>query len=69
MFWRIGNGNHQKDLQELLIFATSNEKEYVNSLVDLGLIGWDESLSKRSPNQALHLTDLGKAVLQRIKKK
>ena len=46
MFWRIGNGNHQKDLQELLIFATSNEKEYVNSLVDLDLISWDESLSK-----------------------
>ena len=39
--------NHpQKDLQELLIFATSNEKEYVNSLVDLDLISWDESLSK-----------------------
>ena len=50
-------------------YNNSSRKKYVNSLVDLGLIGWDESLSKRSPNQALHLTDLGKAVLQRIKKK
>lgn len=64
------------DLSTRMLFAAakisynnSSRKKYVNSLVDLGLIGWDESLSKRSPNQALHLTDLGKAVLQRIKKK
>ncbi len=32
-------------------------------------MGWNESIPKRSPNQTLHLTDLGKAVLQRIKQK
>ena len=50
-------------------YNDTSRKKYVNFLVELGLIDWDHSLSKRSPNQTLHLTDLGKAVLQRIKLK
>ena len=45
-----------------------NRKKYLMPLIEIGVIAWDENLSKRSPNQTLHLTDLGKAVLQRIKK-
>lgn len=46
-----------------------NRKKYLMPLIEIGIIAWDEKLSKRSPNQTLHLTYLGKAVLQRIKKK
>lgn len=51
-----------------LTYQKKNRDKYISPLVEIGVIAWDESLSKRSPNQTLHLTDLGKAVLQRIKK-
>lgn len=56
-------------LKASIPYNDTSRKKYVNFLVELGLIDWDHSLSKRSPNQTLHLTDLGKAVLQRIKQK
>ena len=55
-------------LKASIPYNDTSRKKYVNFLVELGLIAWDPKLSKRSPNQTLHLTDLGKAVLQRIKK-
>ena len=45
-----------------------NRQKYLTPLLDIGVIAWNLNLPKRSPNQTLHLTDLGKAVLQRIKK-
>ena len=50
-----------------LTYHKYNRDRYITTLVKLGLMGWNESIPKRSPNQTLHLTDLGKAVLQRIK--
>ena len=55
-------------LKASIPYNDTSRKKYVNFLVELGLIAWDPKLSKRSPNQTLHLTDIGKAVLQRIKK-
>lgn len=52
-----------------LTYHKYNRDRYITPLVKLGLMGWNESIPKRSPNQTLHLTDLGKAVLQRIKQK
>lgn len=46
-----------------------NRQKYLTPLLDIGVIAWNLNLPKRSPNQTLHLTDLGKAVLQRINKK
>ena len=46
-----------------------NRQKYLTPLLDIGVIAWNPNLPKRSPNQTLHLTDLGKAVLQRINKK
>ena len=52
-----------------LTYHKYNRDRYITPLVKLGLMDWNESIPKRSPNQTLHLTDLGKAVLQRIKQK